>query len=63
MLITTPGIVLSYISYGDSSIIARIFTEKLGLKTYIVNGVRAKKARGDTGAFSADDAFRSGGVR
>ncbi|MGY6560140.1 MAG: DNA repair protein RecO [Nitritalea sp.] len=45
MLITTPGIVLSYINYGDTSLIVRIFTEKLGLKAYIVNGVRAKKAR------------------
>ena len=42
MLKKTAGIVLSYIKYKDSSIIVRIFTRSLGLKAYIVNGVRTQ---------------------
>jgi DNA repair protein RecO (recombination protein O) len=42
MLKKTPGIVLSYIKYKDSSIIVRIFTRSLGLKAYVVNGVRTQ---------------------
>lgn len=42
MLIKTKGIALSYIKYKESSIIVKIFTRELGLKSYIVNGVRSK---------------------
>lgn len=42
MLKKTAGIVLSYIKYKDSSIIVRIFTRSLGLKAYVVNGVRTQ---------------------
>lgn len=45
MLHKTKGIVLSYIKYGETSIIVRIFTEAFGLQSYIVNSVRSKKAR------------------
>lgn len=45
MLHTTRGVVLSYIKYGETSVIARIFTEVLGLQAYIVRGVRTKKPR------------------
>lgn len=41
MLVKTHGLVLSYIRYKDSSIIVKIFTKDLGLKSYIVNGVRS----------------------
>jgi DNA repair protein RecO (recombination protein O) len=41
MLKKTAGIVLSHIKYKDSSIIVRIFTRELGLKAYLVNGVRS----------------------
>jgi DNA repair protein RecO (recombination protein O) len=41
MLQKTKGIVLSYIRYRETSIIVKIFTETLGLQSYIVNGVRA----------------------
>ena len=41
MLKKTAGIVLSHIKYKDSSIIVRIFTRELGLKGYLVNGVRS----------------------
>jgi DNA repair protein RecO (recombination protein O) len=40
MILKTSGIVLSSIRYGDTSIIVKIFTRELGLKSYLVNGVR-----------------------
>ncbi len=46
MLRKTKGIVLSYIKYRDSSIICKVFTRELGLRTYVVNGVRSQKSQG-----------------
>lgn len=40
MLKKSKGIVLSAIRYKETSIIVRIFTRELGLKSYLVNGVR-----------------------
>ena len=40
MLKKTSGIVLSSIRYGDTSIVVKIFTRELGLKSYLINGVR-----------------------
>lgn len=51
MLRKTEGIVLNFIKYGDSSIIARIFTEHLGIQNYIVNSVRSAKNNGKTATF------------
>lgn len=45
MLYKTTGIVLSYIRYKESSIICKIFTRELGLKSYVVNGVRSQKSK------------------
>jgi DNA repair protein RecO (recombination protein O) len=45
MLHKTPGIVLGYIKYGETSIIARIFTAFFGKQTYIIQGVRSRKAK------------------
>jgi DNA repair protein RecO (recombination protein O) len=45
MLKKTAGIVISYIKYRETSIIVRIFTRELGLKSYIVNSVRSAKAK------------------
>ncbi|MFC4871478.1 DNA repair protein RecO [Negadavirga shengliensis] len=45
MLRKTKGIVVNYIKYRDSSIITRVFTCELGMKTYIVNGVRSPKSK------------------
>ena len=45
MLYKTHGIVLNYIKYKETSIIVKIYTESFGLTSYIVNGVRSKKAR------------------
>ncbi len=43
MLVKTRGIVLGYIKFKEHSIIVKIFTEKLGVKSYIVNNVRSSK--------------------
>ncbi|TRX53740.1 DNA repair protein RecO [Fulvivirga sp. M361] len=51
MLHKTRGIVFKYFKYRDTSIIAKILTEKLGLQTYIVNGIRSKNARGKIALF------------
>ncbi len=45
MLHKTQGIVLSHIKYGETSIIARIFTEVSGLQSYIIHGLRKKKSQ------------------
>ncbi len=51
MLHTTQGIVLGYIKYRETSIIAKIFTEALGLQAYIIQGVRAKKPKHNIALF------------
>ena len=45
MLIKTRGIIIRTKKYSESSIIADIFTEAKGLRSYIVSGVRAKKSK------------------
>lgn len=42
MLVKTRGIVLNYIKFRESSIIAKVYTEQLGVQSYIVNSVRKK---------------------
>ena len=42
MINKTQGIVLSYVKYKDTSIIVRVFTREMGLRSYIVNSVRKK---------------------
>jgi len=39
------AIALTYIKQGESSIISKIFTEKMGLQTFIVKGVRSKNPK------------------
>lgn len=41
MLQKTKGIVVSFIKYRDTSVIVKIFTREMGLRSYIVNGVRS----------------------
>ena len=53
MLHSLKGIVLHHINYSDTSIIAKIYTNELGLQSYIVNGVRKKKARIHLNTFQA----------
>src|SRR5471030_912859 len=40
MIYSTKGIVLRTVKYGETSVIAAIFTEVFGIQSYIVNGVR-----------------------
>ena len=45
MIVKTRGIVFRCIKYGETSIITDIYTEELGLRSYLVNGVRKAKSR------------------
>lgn len=45
MLHKTRGIVLKTTSYGESSVIVQVFTEKFGLQSYIINGVKKPRAK------------------
>jgi DNA repair protein RecO (recombination protein O) len=45
MLHKTRGIVLKTTDYADNSIIAKIFTQKFGLQSYLINGVKKPKAK------------------
>ena len=45
MIQQTKGIVLNSIKYAESSIICRIYTESLGIQSYLINGVRKKKGK------------------
>jgi DNA repair protein RecO (recombination protein O) len=39
----TKGIVLRTVKYGETSLVATIFTELFGVQTYLINGVRSAK--------------------
>ncbi|RMG85121.1 MAG: DNA repair protein RecO [Bacteroidetes bacterium] len=45
MIIKTRGIVFHARKYSETSLIADIFTEEKGLRSYIISGVRSKKAK------------------
>jgi DNA repair protein RecO (recombination protein O) len=45
MLHKTRGIVLKTTPYGDSSVVAQIFTEKFGIQSYMINGIKKPKAK------------------
>jgi DNA repair protein RecO (recombination protein O) len=45
MLHNTKGIVLRSVKYGETSLILSIFTEVLGLQSYMLKGVRSNKAK------------------
>ncbi len=45
LLINTRGIVLHKVKYSESSLIVKIFTEELGLQSYIVKGISSKKGK------------------
>ncbi|MCC6461014.1 MAG: DNA repair protein RecO [Saprospiraceae bacterium] len=51
MLIHTRGIVFRSLKYGETSVIADIFTEEKGLRSFIGGGVRTAKARMPYGLF------------
>lgn len=41
----TRGIVLRTVKYGETSIIASVYTEQFGIRSYLVNGVRKTSAK------------------
>ncbi len=43
----TRGIVLRTVPYGDTSLIASIYTEKSGLRSYILKGIRSGSKKGN----------------
>ena len=43
MVYSTESIVLGYINYSDTSIILKCFTEKFGIKSYLIKGIRSVK--------------------
>ena len=43
MQVTTKGIVLSSIRYGDTSLIAKVYTASDGLKSYLLKGILTSK--------------------
>lgn len=45
MLHKTRAIVFKTTDYGESSVIVQLFTEKFGLQSYIVNGVKKPRAK------------------
>ena len=53
MLQKTRGIVLNSIKYSETSIITKIYTEEFGLLSFLVRGVRKRKARIPASFFQA----------
>lgn len=45
MLSQTRGIVLHHIKYSESSVIAYVYTRQFGRQSYMINGVKGKKAK------------------
>ena len=45
MLQKTKGIALHYYKYSESSVIAKIFTYDAGMQSFMINGIRQKKAK------------------
>jgi DNA repair protein RecO (recombination protein O) len=45
MLHKTRGIVLKTTPYGDTSVVVQMFTEKFGIQSYMINGVKKPKAK------------------
>jgi len=45
MLIATQGLVLHTTPYAESSVVAKVFTRQLGVRSYIIKGVRGRTGR------------------
>ncbi len=45
MLYKTRGIVLKTTNYNESSVVVQVFTEKFGIQSYLINGVKKPKAK------------------
>ena len=62
MLIKTAGIIFQTKKYSESSLIADIYTEEKGLRSYIISGVRSKKGKGKCGALTNHVFGEFGGI-
>lgn len=45
MIFKTRGIVLHYIKYSETTVIATVYTEKFGRQAYMIKGARGKKSK------------------
>jgi len=45
MLHKTRGIVLRVTDYAENSVVAKIYTEKFGVQSYLINGIKKPKAK------------------
>jgi len=45
VLISSKAIVLKHFKYSENSIICKIYTEELGIKSYLINNLRSKKGQ------------------
>src|SRR6185436_8347298 len=45
MIHSTRGIVFRTVKFSETSVISKIYTEKFGMQSYIVNGVRSEKSK------------------
>ena len=45
MLVATQGLVLHTTPYAESSVVAKVFTRQLGVRSYIIKGVRGRTGR------------------
>ena len=45
MLHKTSGIILQTTNYSDSGFIAKIYTERFGVQSYIISGARSKRSK------------------
>ena len=52
-MIKTKGIVFRSFKYRETSLILDIFTQELGLRSYLVNGVRSSKSKNSASALQA----------
>jgi DNA repair protein RecO (recombination protein O) len=51
LIYSTKGIVLRTVKYGETSVIASVFTELFGVQSYLVNGVRTSGRSGKAHLF------------
>ena len=45
MIVATPGFVLHTTPYSEASVVAKVFTRQLGMRSYLIKGVRGPRAR------------------
>ncbi|MCS6819618.1 MAG: DNA repair protein RecO [Chitinophagales bacterium] len=43
MIVTTRAISLQSVKYGETSLVAKLYTEQLGTVSYMINGIRSSK--------------------